>query len=68
MYVVIGGLAGHGHELLILSKGRGKLIINLRRERVAGNIRVKVSHLSRGFMKLFTCRLRLEKFAEHQLP
>jgi len=44
------------------------LIINLRRERVAGNIRVKVSHLSRGFMKLFTCRLRLEKFAEHQLP
>jgi hypothetical protein len=50
MYLVIGGVDGHGHELLILG---GKLIINLRRERVAGNMRVKASHLSRGLIKLF---------------
>jgi hypothetical protein len=29
IYVVIGGLAGHERELLILSKSRGRLIINL---------------------------------------
>lgn len=45
MYLVIGGVDGHGHELLILSKVGGKLIINLRRERVAGNMRVSITSL-----------------------
>ena len=41
MYVVIGGLTGHERKLLILLKSRARLIINLMRERLTGNIRVK---------------------------
>lgn len=54
MCIVIGGPAGHRDELLILSKGPGKVTINIRHERVAGNIRIEVSHLSKAFMNLFS--------------
>jgi hypothetical protein len=67
MYPVIGGLVGHGHELLVPPKGRGKLIITLMRERLTGNITIK-GFTSQAFIKLFAHRSRLEKFDEHQHP